>query len=115
MKESPLFVKLFEFLKWLLPVVAQFPRLYRFTLAERVQRQALDVQELLVAAGLNAGPSRAALLAQADVRLTQLRHTLRLCQALAVLETRHYEHAAEHLSELGKLLGAWRKQHPLSH
>jgi len=109
MSESPLFSRLHDFLLWLLPQAAKFPRMYRFTLAERVQRQALDLQETLIAAGLRRGPERAAHLRQADVRLAQLRQTIRLCCDLSLLTVRQYEHAADRLAEIGRLLGGWQK------
>ncbi len=48
MTESPIFVRTYDLLLWLLPQAIQFPRAYRFTLAERVQRRALDFQETLI-------------------------------------------------------------------
>jgi four helix bundle protein len=109
MRESPLFARLHDFLLWLLPQTNQFPRAYRFTLAERVQRRALDLHETLIAAGLRRGPERAAHLRQADTQLAQLRQTLRLCQDLDLLTLKQYEHAAAALTEIGKLLGGWQK------
>jgi len=107
--ESPIFSRTYDFLLWLLPQAARFPRLYRFTLAERVQRRALDLQETLIAAGLRRGPERALRLREADAQLAQLRHTLRLCADLNLLTLAQYEHAAERLAEIGRLLGGWQK------
>ncbi len=56
MNESPIFSRTYDLLLWLLPQAIKFPRAYRFTLAERVQRRALDMQETLIAAGLRRGP-----------------------------------------------------------
>lgn len=109
MPESPIFSRTYDFLLWVLPQAAKFPRLYRFTLAERVQRLALDLHATLIAAGLRRGPERALRLREADVQLAQLRHTLRLCADLNLLTLAQYEHAAERLTEIGKLLGGWQK------
>jgi hypothetical protein len=109
MTESPIFSRTYDFLLWLLPQAARFPRQYRFTLAERVQRRALELQETLIAAGLRRGPERAQRLREADVQLAQLRHTLRLCADLNLLTLAQYEHAAALLTEVGRLLGAWQK------
>ncbi len=109
MTESPIFVRLHDFLLWLLPQVNQFPRAYRFTLAERVQHRALDLQETLIAAGLRRGPERAVHLREADTQLAQLRQLIRLCQSLDLLTLAQYEHAARQLVEMGKLLGGWQK------
>ncbi|MBI4589431.1 MAG: diversity-generating retroelement protein Avd [Candidatus Rokubacteria bacterium] len=110
MNESPIYSRTYDFVAWLLPQAIKFPRAYRFTLAERVQRRALDFQETLVAAGLERGNWRAVRLREADTQLAQLRQTLRLCQELGLLTLRQYEHAAERLAEIGRLLGGWQKK-----
>ncbi|MBI3244444.1 MAG: four helix bundle protein [Chloroflexi bacterium] len=66
MSESPLFSRMYDFLLWLLPEANKFPRAYRFTLAERVQRQALDLQETLILAGLRRGTGRSRRLEEAN-------------------------------------------------
>lgn len=114
MNQSPIFSRTYDFLLWLLPQAAKFPRLYRFTLAERIQRHALDLQETLIAAGLRPGPERALHLRAADTQLAQLRQLLRLCADLELLTLGQYEHAAALLTEIGKLLGAWLRDSPRS-
>jgi hypothetical protein len=52
LNESPLFVRTHDFLIWLLPQVQKFPRVYRFTLAERVQHTAMDFQDFIVISSL---------------------------------------------------------------
>ncbi len=107
MNESPIFSKTYELLLWLLPQAIKFPRAYRFTLAERVQRRALDFQETLIAAGTSKGAERATQLRDADLQLAQLRHTLRLCQDMKLLSLAQYEHASRMVNEIGRLLGGW--------
>jgi hypothetical protein len=109
MNESPIFSRTYDFLLWLLPQATKFPRAYRFTLAERVQRHALDLQATLIAAGLRRGAERTARLQEADTQLAQLKQTLRLCKDLDLLTLKQYEHAAERLNEIGRLLGGWQK------
>ena len=109
MNESPIFSRTYDFLLWLLPQATKFPRAYRFTLAERTQRHALDFQETLIAAGLKKGAERTANLQKADAQLAQLRQTIRLCKDLELLTLKQYEHAAERLNEIGRLLGGWQK------
>ena len=58
MNESPLFVRTYDFLLWFVPQIQKFPRIYRFTLSERVQRLAFDFQDSIVAAGKNQGHGR---------------------------------------------------------
>jgi hypothetical protein len=110
MNESPLFVRTYDFLLWLVPQVQKFPRVYRFTLSERIQQLAFDFQDSLVAAGKSKGSLRRDRLNQADIQLEQLRVWLRYSRDYHLITVRQYEHAARQLGEVGRMLGAWLKQ-----
>ncbi len=110
MNESPLFVRSHDFLLWLLPQVQKFPRAYRFTLSERIQRHGMEFQDSIVWAGKSKGEERRTWLLKADVLLEQLRFWLRFARDLELFTIGQYEHAARMLVELGRLLGGWLKQ-----
>ena len=110
MNQSPLFVRTYDFLLWIIPQVQKFPRAYRFGLAERVQRLCLDFQDSLTAAGKSSGEERQSWLKRADILLEQIRTWVRLAKDMNLLTVRQYEHAARLLAEVGRLLGAWIKQ-----
>lgn len=110
MNESPLFVRTYDFLLWLIPQVQKFPRVFRFTLAERVQRLALDFQDTIVAAGKSRSTQRRNHLLTADIQLEQLRVWIRFARDNQLLTVRQYEHAARGTAEIGRLLGTWIKQ-----
>ena len=107
MKESPLFAKSYDFIRWLLPQTVKFPREQRFVVAERLQTTAMDFMECLYLA--TDKTQQVSALKQADVKLKQLRFYLRLSHDLKLLDTRRYEHASRLLEEIGRLLGAWCK------
>jgi len=110
MNESPLFVRTYDFLLWLVPQVQKFPRVYRFTLSERIQQLALGFHDSIVAAGKSKAGSRYENLHQADIQLEQLRVWLRFSRDTGLLTIRQYEHSIRQLKEVGNLLGAWLKQ-----
>lgn len=105
MKESPVFTRTYDLLRWLLPETVKFPRQQRFVLAEALQRTALQFQEQLIDAAYAAEPLP--LLRQADVTLTKLRTYLRLSKDLELLKLNQYEHASRMVDEIGRLLGGW--------
>jgi len=110
MKESPIFACTHDMLSWLIPhTTNHFPRSQRFVMAKRVQDRALDFQELILEAGLSKGSQRAERLAQADIELAKLRFHLRLCHEMRLLSLGQYEHVARMVTEIGRLLGGWRK------
>ena len=110
MDESPLFVRTHDFLLWLLPHAQKFPRVYRFTLAERIQRTAMDFQDFIISAGKSRDDERRAWLKKADIALEQLRFWLRFSKELGLFHIGQYEHSARLMVEMGRLLGAWIKQ-----
>lgn len=107
MKESPIFTRTYDLLRWLLPATVKFPRQHRFVLAEAVQRTALQLQEDLLEAAYHKRPQ--AQLHQADVTLAKLRLYLRLCHDLDLLKLSQYQYVAGLVDEIGRLLGGWRK------
>jgi len=109
MNESPIFIRTYDLLLWLIPQVQKFPRAHRFGLAERIQRLALDFQDSLVGAGKTTGKQRLDWLRRADVQLEQLRLWVRMARDLQILSLRRYEHVARMMVEVGRLLGAWIK------
>jgi hypothetical protein len=110
MKESPIFTRTYDLLRWLIPMTVKFPRQQRFVLAEALQRTALRFQERLIEAARAADPSPS--LHQADTDLTKLRLYLRLCRDLRLMSMGQYAHAARMVNEVGRLLGGWLKASP---
>lgn len=109
MNESPLFVRTYDFLLWFIPHVQKYPRAYRFTLSEHMQRLILGFQDEIVAAGKSPGSERLKFLHSADIRLEQLRLWLRMAQELKLMTIAQYDHCSKGIAEIGRLLGAWIK------
>jgi hypothetical protein len=110
MRQSPIFTRTYDLLVWLLPRTTKFPREQRFVLGKAVQETALRFQESLIEAALAKGRGSQEALARADVELAKLRFYLRLCQDLELITLRQYRHVAQMVSEVGRLLGGWRKK-----
>jgi 23S rRNA-intervening sequence protein len=107
LKESPIFTRTYDLLRWLLPVTVKFPRQQRFVVAEAVQHTALLFHEQLIEASY--APQPVDTLRRADVTLTKLRFYLRLCRDLELISLKQYAHAAPLVAEVGRLLGGWQK------
>jgi hypothetical protein len=108
MQESPIFVKSYDLLQWLLPQLTKFPKSQRFMLAERIGDVAMDFYELILEAAL--ASEKAALLAQADLALAKLRFYIRLSKDLKFLSPQQYAHCGRLIAEVGRLLGGWIKK-----
>ncbi|WIG58163.1 MAG: hypothetical protein OJF49_000908 [Ktedonobacterales bacterium] len=110
MQESPVFVKMFEFVAWLIPLSVKFPRQQRFVVAAAVQRATFAAHEALIRAGQSAEPATAlAHLNEVAAQLALVRFHLRLSERLLLISVNQYEYASECLAELGRLVQAWRR------
>lgn len=108
MIESPIFVKTYELLLWLVPRTLKLPREHRFPLALRLQTNAHALQRaLLVAAKMPPGEARRDALRDADVELSELKLNWRLANDLSLLDARTFENGARLTNEVGRLLGGW--------
>jgi hypothetical protein len=107
--QSPLFVKTYDFLLWLIPLTLKFPKAQRFLLAERLGKMALDFYELILEAVMEASETMEKL-DQADRLLTKIRLVVRLSYDLQCISLGQYEHAAKQIDEIGRLIGGWKKK-----
>jgi hypothetical protein len=107
MKQSPIFVKTYDLLLWLIPHTLAFPKSQRGVLARQVQAQLFTFYEALVDAGMSEAPLPH--LRRADVNLTKLRGYLRLCRDLQLLSVKQYGYASQQVAQVGRLLGGWFK------
>lgn len=108
MNRLPVLDRTYDFVKWLVPAVAQFPRQQRFLLGERIEGAALELLDLLVEARVSP-ETRPQVLRQAVVRVDRLCCLLRLSHELTLLSPRRYEHGSRVLDEIGRQVGGWMK------
>lgn len=108
-QEMVIFTRTFDLLTWLLPVTNHFPRAHRLTFTRRLLDAAFDLRERLEEANLRRAEARRERLEEADEALARLRLYLRLAVKWEWLSGGQYQHAAEMVVEIGKLLGGWKK------
>jgi len=115
-EEMVIFTRTFDFLSWLLPMTADptdqlatFPRAHRHSFTRRLLDAAFDLRERLEMANLRRGKARLAQLRLADEALSKVRVYLRLAVRWRWLSGGQYHHAAEMVTEIGRLLGGWIK------
>jgi len=97
----------YRFVLWLTPTVEKFPRAQKHLLGDRLQGLALDVLEDLIEATYSR--ARLPILQRANLRLEKLRFLVRMAKDLRHLDLRRYEHAAEEINAVGRLVGGWLK------
>jgi hypothetical protein len=107
-KQSPIFARTYDLVKWLIPLTVKFPRHQRFVLATAMQQTALGLQERLIEAVRL--PNTTDHLQSADVALDKLRFYVRLSHDLGYMSLGQQRHAGQMIAEIGRLLGSWQKR-----
>ena len=107
-EELPIIRAFYDFILWLSPKVAKFPRDRRFVLGERLERQLYEILENLIRAKYTR--TRKSILDQVNVDLEILRFQVRLAKDLHCLPLKSYGLASEKLVEIGRQVGGWQRQ-----
>ena len=107
--QSPIFVKTYDFLLWLIPLTLKYPKSQRFLLAEKTSKIALDFYDLILEGAL-AQTKDMGFFDNADLSLNKIRLYLRLSFDLHCLSMSQYEFASKSLDEIGRLLGGWKSK-----
>ena len=107
-KQSPIFIKHYDLMMWLIPRTLNFPKSQRGVLARQIQQELFNIQKSLVVAAGETMPL--ASLSQADQSLTCLRTYVRLSRDLTLLSPSQFAHAGKLMGEVGRLLGGWQRK-----
>ncbi len=98
---------MYRFNLWLIPTLEKFPRSQKFLLGDRIEAHALDVLERLIEATFTR--ERQSALRAANLGLEKLRFLIRMSMDLRHLDMRRYEHAAQAIDDVGRLVGSWTR------
>lgn len=87
-----------------------FPRLSRFTLGAKIDTLFLETVELILLAGYSSKPQKLTVVLRAGTKLDALKFFLQIAWELQAIDNKKYTRLSEPLTEVGKMLGGWRKQ-----
>jgi hypothetical protein len=109
MTNSPqIITRMYDFILYLVPQVAKFPRSERYLLGERLEHAVFDVFESLLSASYSR--EKIVPLQHANIKLEQARYYVRLCKDLRFVSLHRYEVISKMMNEIGVQLGGWLKQ-----
>jgi hypothetical protein len=106
--DPPLFTKTYDLIKWINEETTLFPRSHRFTLAQQIQNESLELLRCFVAIRRKLDVETN--FKRSDVHLEVLRLLFRLSKDLNFLSLKKYEIIVKMLDEVGRLLGDWQKR-----
>lgn len=106
----PVVQKTYEFVLWLVQKVENFPKAHRFTVGERLTALSLDLLTTLVEAAYTRNKEKH--LEEASRKVNATRYVLRLAKDLRLMSIDSYGFSVEHLDEIGRMVGGWRRAVP---
>lgn len=103
-----LFQKVYDLVLWLHPILNRFPKSQKFVLAQRVENCSLEILEKVVK--VNSSKTKSDFLFESlNVDVDRLRILVRLSKDLRFINIKTYGVFCEKVTEIGKLLGGWKK------
>jgi DNA-binding transcriptional regulator/RsmH inhibitor MraZ len=86
-----------------------FPKNSRYTLGDRIDRLFLDILELLNLATYQKIEDKLQTLSKTILKLDALKFFLMISWEVKLLDNKKYIILSEHLQELGRMIGGWKK------
>lgn len=108
MLETKIINDFYDLIKWFMPKTAKFPRNYRYTLGEMIERFLFDMLNGLIKAKFT--KDRKNTLTELNIGLESLRYYVRLCHDLQMISSRSYENSSKQINNIGMQLGGWIRE-----
>jgi hypothetical protein len=110
MKELPILQKVYDLIKWYVPILSRLPRDHKYTLGDRLIANLYTLLDDLITAQYER--EKLPLLKSVNTHLEIIRYQTRLLHEFELIHTPRYEHAAKLTNDIGTDLGGWiRQQH----
>lgn len=107
--EPPIAVAVYKaYMAWS-PLVCDFPKAYRYSLGQTIDKNILALLELIFEANSLPRPLREAPLLKANAKCELLKMLNRMCFELKLTESTQYFQMTADLQEIGRMLGGWVK------
>lgn len=87
--------------------VNNFPRVYRYSMGERLKNSTLDFLDLMVRA--NSTRDKFEILSQSEFILEKLKIYIRTCFDLKIFGIKVFEYLVRKMEEIGRQLNNWKK------
>jgi len=108
LSDLPIIQKIYDLIKWYVPVLNRLPRDHKFGLGDRIIAGLYDLLEGLIQ--VRYSKEKLPQLKALNIRLEVLRHQTRLLLDFQILSARRYEYAGQQINDIGMELGGWIKQ-----
>lgn len=107
MDKLVLYQKVYDFLLYMYPVIAKYPKYEKFTLQTQTKNCVIELERHIIKA--NKSTAKKSLLYEADVLIEELKMLIRLAHDLRYINHHQYETISRKIAEIGALLGGMIK------
>ena len=110
-EKETIVTKMYDLIKYLIPIVNRFPRDFKYTLGDRISNLVLDLLERYVEAYYSGNrQAKMNLLIQNNLKLERLRFLIRLAHDYRLFSNQRFGYICAKTDEVGKMNGGWIKQ-----
>lgn len=110
-EKETIVTKMYDLVKYLIPIINRFPRDYKFTLGDRITQLILDLLEWYVEAYYTGDRKvKFNLLLQNNLKLERLRFLIRLAHDFRLFSNQRFGYISAQVDEVGRMSGGWIKQ-----
>ncbi|QQS28605.1 MAG: diversity-generating retroelement protein Avd [Sphingobacteriales bacterium] len=102
-------LKVYDLLKYVVPILNRLPRSQKFVFADRIQNQLSDLLEMMIDAYYAAGNNKLPILHRINLQLEKTRYFVRLGHDLGLFSSGIYRELSKRLLEIGRMNGGWIK------
>ncbi len=106
----PLYLKIYQLIKFLYEPVRNFPKQYKYTLGEDILKLSWQCLDLVLEANALPGKEKHPKISELSTTFDKLKIRLRLAQEINLISKRQFVHIQTYyIKEIGEMIGGWLK------
>ncbi len=109
-KHLPLYIKLYQLIKFLYERVRNFPKQYKYTLGEDILKLSWRCLDLVLQANALPNEEKRSKILSLSIAFDKLKIRLRMAQEIKLISKKQFAHTqTDYLKETGEMIGGWLK------
>lgn len=107
-QKLPLYLKLYQFLKFLYKTTRSFPKQYKYTLGQNILDLTWRCLDLVLEANALPHEEKCSKILKLSLAFDQLKIRLRMAQEMDLISKRQFSHIqTNYVKEIGEMIGGW--------
>ena len=106
----PLYLKIYQLIKFLYEVVRNFPKQYKYTLGESILDLSWQCLDLILEVNALPNEEKRPKILELSIAFDKLKVRLRMAQEMNLISERQFAHLQTYyLKEIGEMIGGWSR------